>query len=150
VAECYHFEVRVDGIPKGQPRPRAFAFKGHARIYDAGTAEGWKSQVADAVKRYLPPVRLEGPVRVTIEFYFPRPKRLCRKCDPLGRLRHIAKPDADNCVKAVLDALQVLGLYRNDGQVCLGPIDKWYHAIGGRPGAWISVQDLTGTAPPAG
>lgn len=40
----------IHGDPKPQPRPRAFArrmgAKFVARVYDAGTAEGWKSQIA--------------------------------------------------------------------------------------------------------
>jgi len=146
VADRYHFEVRVDGIPKGQPRPRAFAFKGHARIYDAGTAEGWKSLVANAVKPHLPPAPLEGPVRVDMIFRFPRPKRLCRKKDPPGEVPHTAKPDIDNLEKSVFDALQQIGVFRDDGQVCAGEVLKFYHAIGGRPGATIRVEDLSDQA----
>ena len=49
--------VRVYGEPKGQPRPRAFAKpigggKFSARVYDAGTAEGWKSQIAQAFRQH--------------------------------------------------------------------------------------------------
>ena len=48
----------VDGEPKAQPRPKAFARnfgnKWQARVYDPGTAEGWKSLIAIAVKPHLP------------------------------------------------------------------------------------------------
>ena len=64
--------ARVFGDPKGQPRPRAFARGGKARVYDPHTAEGWKSQVAAAI---APPVdRISGPVTVAINFYFARAK----------------------------------------------------------------------------
>ena len=49
----------VRGEPKGQPRPRSFALRGKGgkpilsktgqpiiRVYESGTAEEWKSQVA--------------------------------------------------------------------------------------------------------
>jgi len=138
-----NFTFSVDGVPKGQPRPRGFAFrranKTSVRVYDPGTAEGWKAQIALAVKPFLPPQPLTGPIRVDILFRFPRPKRLCRKKDPPGELPHTAKPDRDNCDKAVLDALKQVGLYRDDAQVCDGRIVKVYHALGGKPGARIQV-----------
>jgi len=40
----------VSGDPKAQPRIRAFAINGHARVYDPGTAEGWKSLIAVAAR----------------------------------------------------------------------------------------------------
>ena len=43
-------ELSAPGIPKGQPRPRAFSRNGHARVFDPGTAEGWKSAVAVAAQ----------------------------------------------------------------------------------------------------
>ena len=62
----------VPGIPKGQPRPRAFAFHGKARVFDPGTAEGWKASVALAARDELPPAPLEGALSVSLRFYMPR------------------------------------------------------------------------------
>src|SRR5437870_8017163 len=64
----------ASGIPKGQPRPRAFAFKGHVRIYSPAQAESWKSQIALAAKEFIPQSPLTGPLRCDLTFYFPRPK----------------------------------------------------------------------------
>lgn len=62
---------RVFGTPKAQPRPRAFAKqlggKAVARVYDAGTAEGWKGSIALAARQYVPDEPLIGPLRVDIE-----------------------------------------------------------------------------------
>ena len=60
------------GLPKGQPRPRAFSRGGHARVYDPGTAEGWKASVALAARDELPPAPLEGALSVSLRFYMPR------------------------------------------------------------------------------
>lgn len=65
----------VQGVPKGQPRPRAFAFKGKARVFDPGTAEGWKSAIAEAARPHLPREPLAGPVALEVAFSFPRPKK---------------------------------------------------------------------------
>jgi len=54
---------------------------------------------------------LSRPCELTVVSIFKRPERLrCKhkrpcKCDP-RRLPHVSRPDLDNCVKAVCDALQ--------------------------------------------
>ena len=133
--------VWIPGIPKAQPRARAFSFNGRARMYDPGTAEAWKQCIAQAVAPHVPKVPLEGPLRVDIDLFFPRPKRLCRKCDPDNPLPHVAKPDRDNAEKAVLDALTQLGVWRDDCQVCQGAVRKWYAGKGSAPGAILRIQD---------
>ena len=136
----------VPGEPKAQPRPRAFARKmGEkfvARVYDAGTAEGWKSAVAVAAKPYLPAVPLSGPLRIDIAFLFPRPQRLMKKSSPACRIAHVSKPDRDNLDKAVLDALKVLRMFEDDSQVCCGEVSKWYISAWEQPGAQIEVRAL--------
>ena len=131
--------IHVRGIPKGQPRPRAFAMKGKICVYNPGTAEAWKSAIAEAARPFVPETPLEGPIRVNITWYLPRPKRLCRKKDWPGPLPHVAKPDRDNLDKAVLDALKTIGFYRDDSQVCDGVLRKRYPSIGIPPGADISI-----------
>src|SRR5688572_29383617 len=85
------------GDPKGQPRPRAFAFNGHARIYDAGTAEGWKSQIALAARPYIPFTPLKGPLRLNVIFRFRRPQSHFKASGQLvgkhSGVDHIQKPD---------------------------------------------------------
>ena len=68
----------VSGEPKGQPRPRAFARKMGgkfvARVFDAGTAEAWKSCIAAAAAQHKPAEPIAGPVRLRLCFYLARPK----------------------------------------------------------------------------
>jgi Holliday junction resolvase RusA-like endonuclease len=134
---------KVDGLPKGQPRPRAFARKMGdrfvARVFDAGTAESWKSEIALAARPSLPPSPLGGPIEMRMEFYLPRPKRLCRRCDPTTRIPAVCKPDVDNLAKAVMDCLTVLRFWDGDEQVYALTVLKFYHAIGERPGASILI-----------
>jgi Holliday junction resolvase RusA-like endonuclease len=105
---------RVDGIPKAQPRPRAFArrfgTKFQARVYDAGTSEGWKSLVAAAARPFLPASPNESPMAVWMSFDLPRPGRLNKKkCSP-DPIPATCKPDCDNFAKAILDALTAITL----------------------------------------
>lgn len=136
----------VAGIPKPQPRPRAFARKfgdkWQARVYDASTAEGWKSLVAAAAKPYVPFPPLQGPIRCDITFWMPRPKTHYRtngELRPAAPVWHSSRGDRDNFDKAVLDTLTQLGMWDDDGQVCIGLIQKVY---GSRPGAEIVIQAL--------
>lgn len=131
----------VQGEPKGQPRPRAFYNKktGRAAVYDAGQAEGWKGCIAMAAKPFLPEAPLDCPLRVTAVFFFPRPKRLLRKKDPEGPVLHTAKPDCDNALKAVLDSLTQLGMWRDDALVVSTITEKYYAAKTQRPGAVIQI-----------
>ncbi len=139
---------RVIGEPKGQPRPRAFAFAGRARIYDAGTAEGWKGLVAEAVRDRLPETPICGPCSMSIVFFMPRPKSHFRTGKNAGVLKDNApswftsKPDIDNLQKAVMDALTVVGVFTDDALVVDGKSTKVYASPNERPGAQVTIITL--------
>lgn len=131
------------GTPKGQPRPRAFIRGKRAAVYDPGTAEGWKGQIAIAWRE----TGLDGAAEaqayhVALVFRFPRPKHHFTgkgSLKPASPVWHTAKPDADNAAKAVLDALTALSVWRDDAQVACLTIDKRY---GDKPGCQITIQAL--------
>ena len=133
----------VPGMPKGQARPRAFARKVGdrfvARVYDSGSSEGWKGAIALAAKPFLGHQATDSALRLEIDFYLPRPKSACRKCDPDGPIPHTGQLDIDNLTKSVMDALQGVGFVRNDGQFCELVARKWYHEKGGFSGAHLRV-----------
>ncbi len=140
------FTFVVDGIPKAQPRPRAFARKiggkFQARVYDAGTAEGWKSCVAVASMPHRPKSPLIGPVAIAIEFWMPRPKSRCRRKDNPGLVPCTSKPDVDNLFKAVTDCLTQAGWWNDDAQIVEAEVSKCWHEIGGRPGAHVRIREI--------
>lgn len=129
----------AQGNPKGQPRPRAFAFHGKARVFDPGTAEGWKSCVAEAAKPHLPEKPIETPVKMWVRFYMPRPKKHFNKTGlrPDAPEFFTGKPDADNLAKAVMDALTILGMWRDDSLVYDLRAEKIYSNT--PDGAWVSI-----------
>jgi Holliday junction resolvase RusA-like endonuclease len=135
--------LEVQGIPKGQPRPRAFARAGRARVYDPGTAEAWKGAIALAARPQLPAQPIEGPVQLVIRHTMPRPKghfgsgKNALTLKPGAPELHTGKPDIDNLVKAALDALTHIGMWRDDDQVFDIRATKRY---GERPGARIIIQ----------
>jgi len=135
--------VWVDGIPKAQPRPRAFARnvggKAVARVYDAGTAEHWKAQVVAALEPHRPTEPLDEPVGIGMGFLLPRPKNRCRKKDPDGEIQCTSKPDCDNLAKAVLDAMTQVGWWRDDSLVVSLHVWKKWHAKDKGPGMQINL-----------
>jgi len=138
----------VDGDPKGQPRPRAFARrmgnKFVARVYDSSTAEGWKSLIAQVAQPYRGEP-LAGPVRLKLTFIIRRPKKHFRSNKLEKGLRldapfyHTAKPDNDNLQKAVMDALtQLGGFWKDDAQVAIVDSSKVY---GQQTGCHIIIEE---------
>jgi Holliday junction resolvase RusA-like endonuclease len=138
----------VSGDPKAQPRPKAFARnmggKYVARVYTPGTAEGWKSAVAEAAKK-AGLQKFTGAVSLDLRFNFKRPKSHFRSN---GRVKesapfyHTQKPDADNCYKAVADCLTVVGAWDDDSQVADVRITKNWEIGLGTGGCHITIAGL--------
>jgi Holliday junction resolvase RusA-like endonuclease len=140
------FMFRANGMPKGQPRPRAFVRGNRAAVYDPGTAEGWKGDVARACAE-LEGKALHTPLSVTLTFYMPRPKGHYRTNGTLKPAApvymHDSKPDADNLAKAVLDALTGIRAWLDDDQVCELTIRKyWEQPQTHGPGCVIRIAEM--------
>jgi len=130
------FRFVVIAEPKGQPRPRAFARRiGNAyaaRVYDAATAEGWKSAIAlGAREAGLDGVNLTGWVTFQMACFFTRPKNHFRSGKHSALLkfaceetRKVSKPDLDNLLKAATDCLTALGAWKDDAQIVHAVVSK--------------------------
>jgi Holliday junction resolvase RusA-like endonuclease len=113
------YDFFVKGIVKAQPRPR-MTKTGH--VYTPDSAKTWKELVtAECLARRQPVI--DEPVKLTVCFYFPFPrsaknkKRFCP---------HTVKPDADNLLKAVMDALTEAKAWTDDAVVYSSRAEKWY------------------------
>lgn len=139
----------VSGKPIAQPRAKAAKRGAFTGVYDPGTANGWKDAVAVAAKPQCPPGPLSMPLRVDIQFYFPRPKAHYRVSRSTGTpcLKdnapkvHAQKPDRDNLEKAVTDALKDMRFMLDDSQICDGRVRKlWDDGRG--PGCLITISEV--------
>lgn len=124
-------EFTVPGL-HGKDRPR-MTKGGH--VYTAKATEDFEDKVQWHFRRAVhgPIVPLEGPVSVTIKAYHPTPKSAPKRTilQMLAAiLRPLVKPDIDNVIKLVLDALNGLG-YKDDKQVVELHAYKFYMEGGG-------------------
>ena len=127
--------ITVYGEPKAQPRPRATARGGFARVYNPSTADEWKQAIVDAARNMGEPFL--GPVSLEIRFDMPRPKSM-RGTD---QKPHTVKPDIDNLVKAVMDALTTAIWWIDDSQVWRISTSKQYAAKGEPSGVLIRATE---------
>lgn len=138
--------IRVDGMPKGQPRVKAFVRGKHAGVYTPDTADNWKNCIMLAAKPYRPSEPLDCALRISADVFFQRPAYMSKKKFPDAPIEHLAKPDRDNLDKSILDSLKNLGFMKDDSQVCGGgEVRKFYCAKTGpfcRPGAVITIERL--------
>jgi len=143
-------ELSVAGEPKGQPRIKSRSFmkggKPISMIYTPKTADHWKSLVRLEARLKAPRRLLEGPLIVTLTFYMPRPKSHYRTGKYSDQLKdnaptyHDKKPDVDNMVKAVFDAIgDSKVIWKDDNQVAAMNVLACYSE---EPGAKIKIRQL--------
>jgi len=133
----------VPGDPKPQERPRVTAYinpatgRAAARVYERrGPAKDYKSKVSYfAMKEMEDRSPFRGPVSVILKFYITKPKSI-----PKYKQFPDTRPDLDNYVKAVTDALTSI-IYIDDKQICGLQAYKMY-AIATNPGTSIEVRAL--------
>jgi Holliday junction resolvase RusA-like endonuclease len=85
------------------------------------------------------------PLAVRLDFYFPRPKKHFKKAALRDNapLWYVAKPDADNLAKAVLDALTAVGFWHDDNQVAKLSVRKLYTRQNGYTGCAVAINEIT-------
>lgn len=138
--ESLTFEV--PGVPVAKGRARITTVGGHARAFTPAKTRTFEALVrdhADRAMRELGLPVLEGACRLVVRAYFPRRKREPTEFEQPMSVR----PDADNVLKAVADALNG-AVYRDDGQAVEEQVFKRRHAAGGTPRTRVTVASLEG------
>ncbi|MFC4305766.1 RusA family crossover junction endodeoxyribonuclease [Cohnella boryungensis] len=112
-------EFTVFGEPVAQGRPRASTKSGFVRMYDPAKSRDYKDYVRLAAAEYAPAKLLEGPLAVMVIAYRSIPKSFSRRkatAAEAGEIYPTSKPDADNYLKGVKDALKGV-MWVDDSQV---------------------------------
>lgn len=129
----------VPGVPVGKARPRV-------------TRNG--TYVPKRTKQYMDTIReaygwrylFDGPVFMEVYAWFPMPKRMTKRdrkrIEELDYL-YTHKPDGDNVLKAVKDALNGMA-YADDAQVAYESILRKYAREGEAPRIEVVLYDQKG------
>lgn len=112
----------IPGNPVPQGRPRACIRGKHASVYEDAKSRDWKKTIAVHAQSYLDngkgPVDIrfwtliDTAIKLQVEFRLLRPKSVSVKKRPEPTTR----PDLDNLIKAVKDALNGV-IWRDDSQI---------------------------------
>ena len=125
-----HTDFFVSGTPKAQPRVKAFRRGNHAGVYTPDSAENWKAAVRQEASANALESLITGPIRLQLDFFMPRPKAHLDRHGipkPKSPVWHSKKPDLDNLIKAVTDAItDTQRIWLDDSQICQITATKTY------------------------
>ena len=114
--------------PVATPRPRVTRF---GKVYYTKNYKEYLKVLREDLKHYEIP---DGALSVSIRFVLKRPQRL-RKGD---RVIHDRRPDLDNLVKGVLDALPI----DDDARVVQLSAIKWYASSEEAPNILLEITEF--------
>lgn len=122
-------EIRftVPGEPQGKGRARVGTIQGKARMFTPQKTVAYEGLIAVAAQSAMDGAALfTGPVMLEVTMYCPIRPSWSKKKQAQGLAGDIyptSKPDADNCMKAVCDALNGVA-WKDDTQVTDAHIRK--------------------------
>lgn len=134
VGDGQPIRIVVPGTPQGKGRPRAFAIKhgpraGQVAMHTPAKTRTYEGIIAslglDAMRGRAP---LTQPLQLTLVAYCPIPDSWPRwkRAEALeDRIRPTSKPDMDNVLKALSDALNEV-VWADDSRVCAIRMAKHY------------------------
>lgn len=133
----------VVGIPKPQARPKVFhrtLKSGKPFVSTYSPKSDWFHLVYTEslkIKNTLKN-RLVGALELNLTFCMPIPKSISKK--KREQLHYVTKkPDVDNLAKAVMDAINQVGIWEDDSQVSRLVVGKIYSD---EPRCIISIREI--------
>lgn len=139
----------IPAIPVAQPRQRhriiSTGGKNYAQNYTPTKhpVNAFKSTARMALQSVYTGPPLAGPVAMSVVFVFPRPSNRIWKTRPMPRERHAKKPDCENVLKSLQDALTGLA-FVDDAQICeYRDVSKWIAAGHEQPHVEVLISEVT-------
>jgi len=132
----------IQGEPKGKGRPIFSRGNKFVRVYTPETTvnyENWVKICFQNAKQKLH----TGQLQAQIKCYMGIPKSCTKKKreESLnGKIRPTKKPDIDNIIKCIFDALNGLA-YKDDKNIVSCTVDKWYSE---EPRVEVEIWELKG------
>jgi Holliday junction resolvase RusA-like endonuclease len=139
---------QVFGIARSMGSKKAFIPKGWVRpiVTDSNRSlKAWQALVASAAGAAIQArgswQLLDGPVRLSLAFYLPRPQAYAKQ----PWRPHIKAPDLDKLARGGIDALSGI-VFHDDAQVVELQAGKFYAAPGAGPHGDVRVETTAGVA----
>lgn len=143
------FTVPGQPVAKGRPRFRIVRPKDGPEFVNAYTdaqTVAYEARVSQAAKIAMDgrfpsflPIEIMVELRMQIPESWTKKKRLAAS---MGQVRATKKPDADNVLKGIKDAMNGI-VWADDAQVVLLTVRKLYHAD---PAVIVAVREVEGEA----
>lgn len=132
----------VYGEPVAQGRPKFSTRGGFVKAYDPAKSRDYKDYVKLAASEHAPKALLEGPLGMVLTVYRSTPKSFSKikaSRAEAGQITPTTKPDIDNYLKGVKDALKGV-IWKDDSQVVEVFARKRYSA---RPRIEVKIKQLS-------
>ena len=125
--------IRILGPPVGKGRPIASTVHGRVMMRTPAKTASWEGMAATVLQAQWGGPPIDSPCELMVVAVSDRPKRLQRKSDPVGRIIRTTKPDGDNVLKCVGDALKLAGVIRDDVLIWRWELSGYYAALDEAP-----------------
>lgn len=123
------FRLTILGDPVAKGRPKLGTVNGHAMAFTPAKTRRYEDIVRQtAIREWNRPLLTDTPLSISVSCFRQIPKSASRKVKEamlLGTIRPLGRPDLDNNVKAVTDALNGV-VYYDDSAIVETHSFKWY------------------------
>ena len=124
-------KFEVLGQPQGKQRVKATVRGGFAKVYTPADTISYENKIYSAyiqAQEQLTNKLWDEPLKITLTAFYSIPKSFSKKkvaAALAGLIRPLVKPDIDNIVKVVCDALNSVA-YHDDKQIIKIVTEKFY------------------------
>lgn len=143
--------LSIPGEPVAKGRPKASVWAGRVHMRTPERTATWEAGASMLLRNaWAGRAPLAEPVVVEVQALASRPKAMLPKAmggsapasrpPPEGRCWRQTKPDGDNVLKAVADALVKAGVLRDDVHVVRWVVESRYAALGEGPAVEVVMR----------
>ncbi len=102
-------------------------------IFDSDELKAAKEKLRAHLSLHVPKEPLIGALLLAVKWCYPADGK-----HPANTWK-ATKPDTENLDKALKDCMEALGFFKNDAQVCVEHIEKFYNDV---PGIYVQLENL--------
>ncbi|WP_129596074.1 RusA family crossover junction endodeoxyribonuclease [Anaerophilus nitritogenes] len=129
------FKIPGEPIAKGRPRVTKYG------THTPEKTKNYETLVKEMFAITYGQPLLENPLEINLKLYFSIPKsasKIKKNLMENGNIRPIKRPDLDNCMKSITDALNGIA-YKDDSQIIKATVEKYYSEV---PRAEVVIKEL--------